>query len=619
MTRETLRQYTRRAGQTALTITLGGMLVFSQSGQAAVHFSDVPASSWAGQFIDYLTGRSIITGYPDQSFRPNQPVTRAEFAVMLAKSQGISAASTGSTSFVDVPATHWAAQAIQAVAKQGWIAGYPGGQFLPNQNISMAEMYTILAKATNQPAVSTTEADTLLSNFHDVNQVPAWARVSVATALKNGITVSELSKQDLFPNIQASRASVATSIAKLVNPSFRETTTVSTQPPTPTPTPTPQDQGQLLTIAGTLQATANPGEWVVVKPDGSRYFFSNPPAGVTTQSWFRVGNPVVLTGRLNMANNNTLHPIVNVSTLTADPLLQTQVSLNGTIRPSTATPGAWLIQTADNKLYRILNPDALGSTQLLRYGANVAATGNLRPDVNLPASEGTALVLSKLEAAHTTTSNEVSVTGTLKPTVEAGGWTLKVPNGNQTYVLLGTQPSEGQTWFKEGMEVMVTGAVRSDIPTIYQEGPVLVINSIQPSPMANTGVQPVQLFFPNLVNIVKDPATMLGNPLTRTLQGANIPQQAVQELLKGPSDVERLQGFFVDDDVKKLNLNAFNVAPNGTASVVLEAPADFQFKNNITPQRLDEQINRTLQQFSGIRDVTLSVKGPNNQVIWTSP
>jgi hypothetical protein len=510
-----------------------------------------------------------------------------------------------------VPATHWAAQAIQAVAKQGWISGYPGGQFLPNQNISMAEMYTILSKAIGQPSVTATEADNLLKDFRDANQVPTWARISVATALKNGLTVNELSKQELYPNTQASRASVATSIAKLVNPSFRENTTSVAQQPVTTP------QGQAVTVTGTLQATASPGEWVVVTPEGKRYFFTNPPADIMNQSWFRIGNSVKLTGHLDAENSTNLRQVVAVDTLAADTVLQNQVSITGTVGPSPVTPGAWVIRTADNKLYRILNPDTVGSSQFLRFGAQVTATGNVRPDINLPANEGTALVISRLEAAQA--SKEVSVSGILKPTVEAGGWTVTVPGTNQKYVLTGTQPVEGQSWFKEGMEVMVKGAVRSDIPTIYQEGPVLVINSIRPSPTANLGSQPVQLYFPNLVNVVRDPANMLGNPLTRTLQGPNIPQQAIQELLKGPSDAERLQGFFLDEDVKKLNLDAFSLSPDGKASVVLEAPADFKFKNNMTPQRLDEQISRTLQQFNGIRDVNVSIKGPNNQVIWTSP
>jgi hypothetical protein len=602
---------TRQTWRSAITVAITGLLLAAPGVFAAVQFTDVPANNWANPYIQYLTQRGIITGYPDNSFRPNHPVTRAEFAVMLAKSKGLTA-SAGPAGFIDVPESHWAAQAIQAVSRQGWIAGYPGGQFRPNQNISMAEMYAILSKASGQPLASPAEADTLLQGFTDAQAIPGWARVSVATAVKNGISVDELSPKQLYPNTQAARASVASAIAKLVNPTMRD------QAPSGSTAqqPTQQQLGASVDVTGTLQATATPGEWVIVTPDGKRYFFTN-PGNIAKENWFRVGNRVHLTGTLDAQNSNNLRQVVQVKTLAADTVVQNQVTITGTIRPSTATQGAWLIETSDNKRYRILNPDIVSSSPLLRFGANVTASGNLRPDVNLPATEGTALVLSKLETAQTT--QEVSLTGKLQPTVEAGGWTITTSDKKQKYVLLGTQPSENQPWFKEGTEVMVKGSVRTDIPTIYQEGPVLVINSIQPSPTATTGTQAVELYFPNLVNIVKDPATMLGNPLIRPLQGPNIPQQAIQAILKGPSDTERLQGFFVDDEIKRLNLETFKVEPNGEASVVLEAPADFKFKSSLTPQRLDEQLTRTLRQFTGIKEVKLSVQGPDNQVIWNSP
>lgn len=588
-------------------VALSALVFVSQNALAAINFADVTGNYWANQYIQYLSGRNIITGYPDNTFRPNKPVTRAEFAVMLAKSKGMATGAGGGQVFNDVPASHWAAQAIQSVANQGWIAGYPGGMFLPNQNISMAEMYTILAKAANQPQVSATEAETVLTGFQDAAMIPAWARVPVATAIRAGINVDELSANNILPNTQATRASVATSIAKLVNPSFRETG-LAQQPQQPA--------GNSLVVTGTLQATATPGEWVIVSNDGKRYYFTNPATTITNQPWFKVGNQVELTGRLDPQASTTQRQVVTLNNLVAVQPQQNMITVTGTVRPSTQTQGGWLIETADNKTYRILNPEAFTNTNLIRFGSNVTVTGNLRPDVNLPQGEGSALVASRIETAQTT--NQVAVTGTLRPTVEVGGWTVTGPN-NQKYVLLGTDPVENQNWFKSGSEVMVRGSVRTDIPNIYQEGPVLVVTSIEPSPNAIQGTQQVSLYYPNLINIVRDPSMMLGNPVLRVLQGPNLPQKAITAILQGPSDVERLQGFFVDDDVKQLTLEQFNVAADGTATVVLEAPANFQFKNTLTPNRLDEQIERTLRQFSGIQDVDMAVKGPDNSVIWTSP
>lgn len=600
-----------RGARQAFAIAMTVLMLSGQSVLAQSNFSDVPSSFWADRYIDYLTGRNIITGYPDSTFRPNKAVTRAEFAVMLAKSQGMASGSGGSTNFTDVPAGHWAAQAIQAVANQGWIAGYPGGRFLPNQNISMAEMYTILAKASNQTAVNATEAQNILRNFSDASMVPAWAQVSVATAIKAGINVDELSRTQVMPNIQATRASVATSIAKLANPSFRDSSVA-----TGGSQQNQQQLGQAVNITGTLQATATPGEFVVVTPDNQRYYFTNPASSITGQSWFRVGNQVQLQGNIDTQHSNGMRQVVALKNMSAVASQQAQVTVTGTVKPSTTTQGAWLVETADNKVYRILNPEGFTNTNMLRFGNNVTVTGTPRTDVNLPTAEGTALVATTIATAQT--SNQVSITGTLTPTVEAGGWTVTGPN-NQKYVLLGTQASENQTWFKSGSEVMVKGSVRTDIPTIYQEGPVLVISSIEPSPTGVQGLQQVSLYFPNLLNALRDPATMLGNPTVRSLQGPSIPQKAIQAILQGPNDVERLQGFFVDDELKQLQLNQFNLTADGNATVVLEAPANFQFKSAVTPNRLDRQIEQTLKQFTGIQDVDVAIKGPNNIVIWTSP
>jgi hypothetical protein len=600
----TMHNHTWRKGA---VIAMAGFTLLSQAAWA-VSFTDVPASAWVNPYIDYLTGRNIITGYPDNTFRPNRPVTRAEFAVMLAKSQGLPTGAGGAGQFSDVPASHWAAQAIKSVASQGWIAGYPGGHFMPNQNISMAEMYTILSKAGGQAAVSSAEADSLLQSFQDANKVPTWARIPVATAIKNGVAVSELSKMDLYPNIQASRASVATAIAKLVNPSFRVEGGIAQQSTTPS--------GQAVNVTGTLQATTTPGEWVVVTDAGTRYFFTNPPASLTGQSWFRVGSPVSLAGTVDATNSTAQHTLVTLNNLLST-APQNQTTITGTLRPSTQTTGAWVVQTADGKVYRILNPEQYTSMPMFRFGSSVTVTGALRPDATLPAADGMGLVASKVETAQT--SNELSLTGTLQPTVEAGGWTITVPGTNQKYVLLGTQSVQNQPWFKAGTEVMARGSVKTDVPTIYQEGPVLVLSSITPSPMSTTGTQQVGLYFPNLLNVTKDPATLLGNPTYRDLTGPSIPQKAVQALLTGPNDVERLRGYFADDEIKKLTLNQLAISPDGQATVVLEAPTNFQFKTGTTPTRLNEEINRTLTQFTGIKDVSVSVKDPSNNIIWTSP
>ncbi len=578
------------------------LAAFCVSQAAWAVLSDVPNTYWAAQYIDYLNNRHIVTGYPDNTFRPERPVTRAEFAVMLAKSQNLDTSGMASR-FTDVPMGHWAAGAINAVAGQGWIAGYPGGRFLPDQNISMAEMYAILAQASKQAMLGEQDADAVLRHFQDAGQVPVWARRAVATVAKTGIHVDELAGQRIYPDIAATRASVATSLAKLLNAGWRDPVQVAVGQP----------QGELVDVTGMLQATATPGEWVITTPDNKRYYLMNPGA-VTQQDWFRVGRQVRLKGRIDTQATTLAHTVVMPESLAAATPSQQMTSITGMLRPSTQEPNVWVVETADNKVYRILNPEAIQGDPLFRYGSTVTLSGTLRPDVLLPAADGMAIVATGIQTAQTT--NQVAVTGTLQPTTETGGWVVNT--GTRKYVLLGTQPVETQSWFKPGTEVMVSGNVRADIPTIYQEGPVLVVNTIQPTPASVAGAQQVSLYYPNYVNIVKDPALMLGTPAVRIIEGPNVPAKAVEALLSGPTDFEKIRGYFQETDLGKLDVQRVDVSADGKATVVLEAPADFSFQSAASPQRLEQQLRRTLTQFTGIKEVDVAVKKPDNTVIWTS-
>jgi hypothetical protein len=568
------------------------LLLQGQSLLWAAPFADVYNNHWANRYIDFLSGRQVVTGYPDQTFRPNQPVTRAEFAVMLAKSQNMITGRSMISPFADVPSSHWAAGAIQSVANQGWIAGYPGNRFLPNQPISQAEMYTIVAKASGQSLVNSTEAEQILGHFQDASMVPAWARISVATATNKGIYVNELSNSILSPNVDATRASVATTIAKLINQSFRQPVDVA-QAPT----------GEPVDVKGTLQATARVGEWIVVTDHGKQYFLTN-PGSLAQQPWFTVGSRVHLQGRIDPQASTTQHQVVKINSLASAQVTENLVNVTGTVRPSTQTPGAWVVVTSNNKVYRILNPEDFDDLSLLQYGSHVKVSGNLRPDVVMPQGEGTAIVATKITSAQV--QKELTLTGTLRPTTEAGGWTITVPDTNKKYVLLGVDTAKSEDWFRSGAKVEVKGAVRNDIPTIYMEGPVFLVSEIEPNPDELTGNQEVKLYFPNLISMVRNPGSLIDEPVIRVLQGPNLPRKAVEALLDGPMGIEQLRGYFQDEETRQLSLHQMNIS-NGIATVVLKSPSGFKFKNDIVPDRLSEGVKLTLTQFPGIEEVKVGI------------
>ena len=92
-------------------------------------FSDIQ-NHWARLFIEALAGRRILNGYPNGTFRPDNSVTRAEFAAIIAAVFTLPQ-KRQYTPFVDVPANHWAISAIKKVYETGFLVGYPDEQFSP--------------------------------------------------------------------------------------------------------------------------------------------------------------------------------------------------------------------------------------------------------------------------------------------------------------------------------------------------------------------------------------------------------------------------------------------------------------------------------------------------------
>ena len=105
------------------------------------HFPDVREGSWYAEAVNAMASAGILAGYPDGSFRPHQPITRAECAALLAKLSGETA--QGPASFTDTE-THWARNAIALAQEKGWVSGYADGSFRPNNSITRAEAVVMI-------------------------------------------------------------------------------------------------------------------------------------------------------------------------------------------------------------------------------------------------------------------------------------------------------------------------------------------------------------------------------------------------------------------------------------------------------------------------------------------
>lgn len=112
-------------------------------------FSDVPKGYWAANYIGYMQQFGIITGYSDGSFRPDAPVTRAEFATIASRFEKLT---EGNKSFADVPDTYWAARYINFAATRGWVTGYSDGTFKPENTITRAEVAAVTCRLLERSA-----------------------------------------------------------------------------------------------------------------------------------------------------------------------------------------------------------------------------------------------------------------------------------------------------------------------------------------------------------------------------------------------------------------------------------------------------------------------------------
>ncbi len=172
----------------------------------SINLVDVPQDFWARPFIEALVTRGIITDLPGGYFQPNQPVTRAEFAAMLKKA--FDKKPTSSTEkFPDVPSQYWASLAIDEAYQTGFLKGYPENVFRPKQPIPRAQV--LVALVTGLGLAPQSNSAQILSVYKDSQQIPAYAANKIASATQAGLVVNYPDPKLLKPTQNATRAEVA--------------------------------------------------------------------------------------------------------------------------------------------------------------------------------------------------------------------------------------------------------------------------------------------------------------------------------------------------------------------------------------------------------------------------
>ncbi|QQE46404.1 Parasporal protein [Peptoniphilus harei] len=146
----------------------------------ATKFSDA-SDDWYSKAINYVVGKGLISGYPNGTFKPNESITRAEFAQMI--SGYIKNEKAGSSDFKDVK-DHWAKDAIDKLNGNKNVTGYPDGSFKPNAKITRAEAVTILNSVfnrnTNKNSLNNVNTSSL-NKFSDVKE-GFWAYYNILDA-----------------------------------------------------------------------------------------------------------------------------------------------------------------------------------------------------------------------------------------------------------------------------------------------------------------------------------------------------------------------------------------------------------------------------------------------------
>ena len=107
-------------------------------------FPDVAADAWYSKYIGYLEGLNVLTGYNDGTFQPENTITRAEVCAVIARAQKMSLLTYEDGLFSDVEADYWASQYIETLEANGIISGYADGSFGPASPITRAETVTII-------------------------------------------------------------------------------------------------------------------------------------------------------------------------------------------------------------------------------------------------------------------------------------------------------------------------------------------------------------------------------------------------------------------------------------------------------------------------------------------
>ena len=192
-----------------ITVAIAAAALVCTSSVFAHPFSDV-TGHWAEDEIDKAYSSSIVNGDDDGRFRPDDGITRAEFAAIISRALKLSGGKDG---FSDVRPEDWYSSAVNACAENGIISGFDG-MFRPSDTITRFEMAVIIANAYSflKKDAQTGAAE----KFADKSEFPDWAAEAVDACVSAGL-LSGMTDNTFEGLSDTTRAQAATVILKLIS------------------------------------------------------------------------------------------------------------------------------------------------------------------------------------------------------------------------------------------------------------------------------------------------------------------------------------------------------------------------------------------------------------------
>lgn len=186
---------------------------------ANAFYTDMNENHWAYQSIKFLTEVGVVVGYPDGTYKPDIPVTRAEFASMAIKALGQENTNvTQDIHFDDITPEFWAYNIIQKAVYFDLIPDAKGQSYRPFDSVTRAEAINIAVNALTTNQISQQKADDIISkSYEDYTQMPAWFLMAAAKAhVLDLVVVMPGHEGRMEANRPANRAEVAMILYKMM-------------------------------------------------------------------------------------------------------------------------------------------------------------------------------------------------------------------------------------------------------------------------------------------------------------------------------------------------------------------------------------------------------------------